>query len=122
LYRTQAGVPTVVLDQGLSAFATDGSVALASGGSPHAHISLAAQNGSIAKAGFCNGWGENQAPNWMGSDQNATVDAILQSMVAEGAGGSNHDTLLNPQWRRVGIGLIIAGGMYLTNDFSPACP
>jgi uncharacterized protein YkwD len=122
LYRTQAGVPSLVLDQKMSSFATDGSLALASGGATHGHITQAAQDGSLAKAGFCNGWGENQAPNWVGPDQNADIDAILQAEMAEGPGGGHHDNIVNPMWTRVGIGLIVEGGLYMTNDFSPPCP
>jgi uncharacterized protein YkwD len=40
-------------------------------------------------------------------------------MIDEGPGGGHHDNMLNPKFRRVGIGLVIDGNeLYLTNDFS----
>jgi len=43
----------------------------------------------------------------------------IASMWAEGPGGGHYDNMMNPRYRRVGIGLYQAAGrFYLTNDFS----
>jgi uncharacterized protein YkwD len=121
-YRAQAGVAPLQLSTQLDQFATAGDQALAAGGQAHAHFHAAGQDGSLWTSGFCHNAGENQAPGWPVSDENATVDAILKSMMDEGPGGGHHDNIVNPQFRLVGIGLIDQGGLYLTNDFSAACP
>jgi len=40
-------------------------------------------------------------------------------MMDEGPGGGHYDNMMNPRFRRIGIGLVYAGGrLYMTNDFS----
>jgi hypothetical protein len=49
----------------------------------------------------------------------AEVEGALSAMIQEGLGGTAHDNLLSPRWRRVGIGLSNPGGrLYLALDFS----
>ncbi len=44
-------------------------------------------------------------------------------MMAEGPGGGHHDNIVNPAFVSLGVGLLVQdGGLYLTNDFSNACP
>ena len=44
---------------------------------------------------------------------------MLQLMMDEGPGGGHYDNIMNGRLRRIGIGLVYAGGkLYLTNDFS----
>jgi hypothetical protein len=44
---------------------------------------------------------------------------MLKMMMDEGPGGGHYDNMMNPRFRRVGIGLFDSGGkLYMTNDFS----
>jgi uncharacterized protein YkwD len=124
-YRQQNGAPAVSVTDALNSFATIGSEQLAAGGAAHGHFQAAGDDGSLWKSGFCNGAGENQAPGWpiTNGDQNATIDAIMKAMMDEGPGGGHHDNIINPEFRLVGIGLVVKGtSLYFTNDFSNACP
>ena len=121
-FRAAAGVSALVLDKALSTFATTGSTALKDSGVPHQHFADASGD-AMAIGGFCGGsGGENQAPGWSAEDVNATIDAVMQSMMDEGPGGGHHDNILNPAWGKVGVGLVVQDGkLYFTNDFSPKC-
>lgn len=122
MYRAQNGAGPLSLDAQLTEFALTGSQDLAAGGAPHQHFIDASNSGEIWNDGFCNGAAENQAPGWPASDVNQTIDAILQSMMAEGPGGGHHDNIVNPSYTRVGVGLVLqSGNLYFTNDFSPPC-
>lgn len=45
--------------------------------------------------------------------------AILLRFTGEGPGGADHDAMLRPEWRKLGVGIARSGGrMYLTVDFS----
>jgi uncharacterized protein YkwD len=127
MYRAQNGAGALVLDAQLMQFALDGSQALHDSGIPHQHFMDASASGALWTSGFCRTAGENQAPGWSATNENATIDQILAQMMAEGPappGKSNHhDNIIDPQFTRVGIGLLIdAGKLWLTNDFSGACP
>jgi hypothetical protein len=124
-YRAANGAPALTLSSTLDSFATTGSQQLAAGGPPHGHFQQAVTDQTLFTSGFCHSAGENQAPGWPlnTGDENGTIDGILQNMMAEGPGGSHHDNIINPELRLVGIGLLVqGGGLYLTNDFSNACP
>lgn len=112
-----------MLSERLSDFALDGSRELAAGGGAHEHFNSAILDETIWKDGFCVHAAENQAPNWSFSDEDAILDQILATMMAEGLGGSHHDVMLDRRYSRVGIGLVVDGGkLWLTNDFSQSCP
>ena len=117
-YRARAGAQALQLDPRLNAFAQQGSLELRQNHIPHGHF----RRRDVFEAGFTGGAAENQSdPNgWpIRGGLNATIDAILQAMIDEGPGGGHHDNMLNPQFRRVGIGLVMDGNeLYLTNDFS----
>jgi uncharacterized protein YkwD len=117
-YRARAGAQALQLDPKLNAFALQGSLELRQNHIPHGHF----QRRNVFESGFQGGAAENQGdPNgWpIRGGLNTTIDAILQAMIDEGPGGGHHDNMLNPKFRRVGIGLVIDGNeLYLTNDFS----
>ena len=117
-YRAKAGAQTLQLDPKLNQFAQQGSLELKQNHQPHGHFARK----DIFESGFSGGAAENQGdPNgWpIRGGLNATIDAILRAMINEGPGGGHHDNMLNPKFRRVGIGLVIDGDkLYLTNDFS----
>lgn len=117
-YRAKAGAQALQLDPQLSEFAQQGSVELRQNHQPHGHF----QRADVFNSGFQGGAAENQGdPNgWpIRGGLDATVSAILQAMMDEGPGGGHHDNMLNPKFRRVGIGLVLNGNeLYLTNDFS----
>ncbi len=122
-YRAQKGLPALLYDAKISAFARAGSERLSRDHVPHAHFA-ANQRGA---PGFGSRSAENQGdergvpaldpdPSKSGKKQ---VDEMLKLMMDEGPGGGHHDNMMNPRYRRVGIGLVDAGGkLYLTNDFS----
>jgi hypothetical protein len=122
-YRDKAGLPALSYDAKISAFALDGSKQLSRDHSPHAYF---AANVSGAP-GFGSRSAENQGdpsgvpamdPDPVASGKKQ-IQTLLKIMMDEGPGGGHHDNVLNPKYRRVGVGLFYAGGrLYLTNDFS----
>lgn len=123
MYRSQAGVPPMKYDAKLSMFSTSASQALANGGAAHQYFIDASNNGTLFSAGFCNGAAENQAPGWpIQGGENATIDDVLATMMAEGPGGGHHDNIVSTTWGIVGVGLVVqSNGLWFTNDFSPPC-
>jgi uncharacterized protein YkwD len=122
-YRKKAGLPPLLYDAKISAFALDGSRRLSRDHSPHAHFRESG-NGNPA---FGSRSAENQGdpggvpaldPNPDASSKKQ-ISLMLKMMFDEGPGGGHHDNMMNPKYRRVGIGLHDSGGkLYLTNDFS----
>jgi uncharacterized protein YkwD len=118
-YRADANVPELLYDAKISSFAHEGSRELSQDHVPHAHFEARVQKAP----GFGSHSAENQGdpngvPPQIGSGK-AQIEAMLQRMMAEGPGGGHHDNIVNPRYRRVGIGiLLVDGALYLTNDFS----
>ncbi len=122
-YRAQKGLPPLLYDATISAFALRGSQQYAKDHTPHAHFAANAQGA----AGFGSKAAENQGdpsgvpamdadPTRSGQKQ---IDTMMKLMMDEGPGGGHYDNMMNPRFRRIGIGLFYAGGkLYLTNDFS----
>jgi len=123
VYRKKAGVPALLYDAKVSAFALEASKQLSSDHKPHAHF--------IAKAKGHPSLGTKSAENqgdWEGvpaMDKDPLVsgkkqiDIMLKIMFDEGPGGGHHDNMLSTKYKRVGIGLFYSQGkLYLTNDFS----
>jgi uncharacterized protein YkwD len=124
-YRAANNAPPLALSDQLNTFAATGSVQLAGGGPAHGHFQQAINDHTLFTSGFCTSAGENQAPGWPinGGDEDAAIDAVLQSMMDEGPGGGHHDNIVNPKFALLGVGLLVQGtGLYLTNDFSNSCP
>ena len=121
-YRARGGLPPVLYDARLSAFAVVGSQRLSRDHVAHANFAENAQNQhfgsrSAENQGDPRGVPALDADPW----RNATkqVDIMLKLMMDEGPGGGHYDNIMNPKMRRIGIGNIYAGGrFYLTNDFS----
>jgi hypothetical protein len=124
-YRSTKGLHPVVYDSKISAFATRGSEQLSRDHTPHAHFQQNAHG--APPPGFGSKAAENQGdpggvpvldpdPSKNGRVQ---VDMMLKMMMDEGPGGGHYDNMMNPRFRRIGIGLVYAGGkLYMTNDFS----
>ena len=124
-YRAREGLVPLVLDAKLSAFALEGSRESKAGGPAHGHIAHASKD-EFERAGFTKGfWAENQgwssrvAPDPTANEEKQ-IAGLLQGMMNEGPGGGHYDNMMNPDLRRVGIGLFFQAGqtLYLTNDFS----
>lgn len=122
-YRAQKGLPALLYDSHISAFATRGSEQLSRDHTPHAHFAANAQGAR----GFGSRSAENQGdPNGVPSmapdaftNGKRQIDIMLKMMMDEGPGGGHYENIVNPRYRRIGIGLVYAGGkLYLTNDFS----
>ncbi|MDB4946628.1 MAG: hypothetical protein JWP97_6162 [Labilithrix sp.] len=121
-YRAQKGLPPLVYDARLSAFALQGSQRLARDHVPHANM---AEHGSAQH--FGSRTAENQGdphgvpaldPDAVKSGQKI-IDLMLKMMMDEGPGGGHHDNIMNPKLRRVGVGnAVVAGRFYMTHDFS----
>ena len=125
-YRSTKGLGPVLFDSKITAFATRGSQQLSKDHTPHAHFAANA-TGSTPPPGFGSRSAENQGdPSGVPSmDADAVkngkkqIDIMLKMMMDEGPGGGHYDNMMNPKFRRVGIGLVYAGGkLYMTNDFS----
>jgi uncharacterized protein YkwD len=121
-YRARGGLPPLLYDARLSAFATVGSQRLARDHVPHANFADHAQAQHFGSRSA-----ENQGdpggvpvmdpdPRRNGHKQ---VDIMLKLMMDEGPGGGHYDNIMNPKLRRIGVGLVVVGGrFYMTNDFS----
>jgi hypothetical protein len=122
-YRAQKGLPPLLYDAKISAFAHRGSEQLSRDHTPHAHFAANAKGAP----GFGSRAAENQGdpggvPSLDGNPaQNGhkQVDIMLRLMMDEGPGGGHYDNMMNARFRRIGIGLFYSGGrLYMTNDFS----
>lgn len=125
-YRSTKGLGPVLYDSRISAFATRGSQQLSRDHTPHAHFAANA-TGATPPPGFGSRSAENQGdPSGVPSmdadpvkNGKKQVDIMLKMMMDEGPGGGHYDNMMNPRFRRVGIGLVYSGGrLYMTNDFS----
>lgn len=115
-YRAMNGAGALVLDASLNDFAQAGSVELSQDHQPHQHFKTA-----YPTCG-CSVNAENQGdPNgWTVAPIHDQIDQILQLMMSEGPGGGHHDNIINPQWKRLGVGIVNPGAkLYFTNDFGP---
>lgn len=129
-YRARKGLVKLKLSPKLSSFARAGSLQLSRDHVPHRHFSSAGT--SIFRKGFKTSAAENQGdphgwpvlvPGNPTANRNAQIDDIQETMFDEGPGaGAAHGhymNMMNPKFRRVGIGLVdVNGKLYLTNDFS----
>ncbi|AKU99354.1 hypothetical protein AKJ09_06018 [Labilithrix luteola] len=122
-YRAQKGLEPVLYDAKISSFARAGSERLSRDHVPHANFAANAQGAP----GFGSRSAENQGdPNGVPVlDPDATtngkkqIDIMLKLMMDEGPGGGHYDNMMNPKFRRVGVGFVDVGGrFYMTNDFS----
>jgi len=124
MYRAQAGVAPLTLDDTLSAFSTTAADMLESTGMAHGYFIAQGKSGALWDQGFCSSAAENQAPGWpVNNDMDGTIDAILQAMMDEGPGGGHHDNILDSKSVRVGVGLVVDSQqqLWFSNDFSGAC-
>lgn len=130
-YRATKSLTPIVLDAKISTFAYKGTQQLIQDHTPHAHFAAASANGSIWQNGFTGSAAENQGdPNgWFKMSNDPVANQMLQiadiqkAMFDEGPGpGAAHGhymNMMNPVFRKVGIGLIMVNSeLYLTNDFS----
>ena len=112
--RKLNGVGPVVRDDSLDAFAQTGSEQLAQDHRQNQHMvdhaaDLRAISGEVQGSPDGSSAGPLQ-------DQ---IAEILLRMMGEGRGGMHHDTMLRPEWRKLGVGIVSRGGrMYFTVDFS----
>jgi hypothetical protein len=121
-YRAQGGLPPLVYDARLSAFALAGSQRLARDHVPHANF---AENAAAHAFGSrsAENQGDPRGVPALSADpaRNGTlqVDGMLKLMMDEGPGGGHYDNLMNLELRRIGVGIAYVGGrFYMTNDFS----
>jgi hypothetical protein len=121
-YRAQGGVPPLLYDARISAFAIAGSQRLSRDHVPHANFAESAQaqhfgSRSAENQGDPRGVPTMDADAWRNAQKQ--VDIMLKLMMDEGPGGGHYDNIMNPKMRRIGIGNVYASGrFYLTNDFS----
>lgn len=123
-YRAQKGLPPLLYDAQISAFAKLGSEQLSKDHVAHAHFMA----GTKGAPGFGPRTAENQGdpsgvpvldPSNAAANGKKQVDVMLQLMFDEGPGGGHYDNMMNPKYHRIGVGFVDVGGkMYMTNDFS----
>jgi uncharacterized protein YkwD len=132
-YRATLSLAPLTLDATLSKFAQAGTLEESMNHIAHANFMAAETAGTLFTPadGFSMNAGENQGdPNgWNPISSNKTtneldqIDAIQKTMFDEGPGAGeahgHYENIMNPQFTRVGIGLLEVGDkLYLTNDFS----
>jgi uncharacterized protein YkwD len=122
-YRKQAGVGALKYDAAISAFALEGSQQLAKDHQAHAHFRAKAEGAAALGTRSAENQGDWNGVPKLADDPTENgkkqIDWMLDLMFKEGPGGGHHDNMLNPKFKRVGIGLVtVAGKLYLTNDFS----
>ena len=124
MYRAQVGAPPLELDPLLSQFALAGSVELSQDHIFHQHFF---KNVTLGKNGFGFMAAENQGNpyGWMVDNSDpvknelSQINDIQAMMFGEGPGGSHYDNMVNPDYTRLGVGLLeVKNQLYLTNDFS----
>ena len=104
----------VVREESLDAFAQAGSDELAQDHKQNQHMTLHAPELHAVSAELQGSPDGASA----GPLQDQLAGSLLRWM-GEGAGGMHHDTLLRPEWRKVGVGIVRTGGrLYFTVDFS----
>ncbi|HLK35698.1 MAG TPA: CAP domain-containing protein [Polyangiaceae bacterium] len=112
--RKLNGVVLLARDGSLDTFAQAGSDELAIDHRPGAH--LRAHAGDLGSSSA-----EVQGPA-DGSEGGALEDrvgAVLLRFMNEGPGGADYDTVLRPEWRKLGVGILTRDGRtFLTVDFS----
>jgi uncharacterized protein YkwD len=116
--RRLNGAAPVVRDPSLDAFAQAASVELSIDHIPDQHLLAHAQElqGPSAEV---QGVPDGSSP---GPLQEQIASVLLRAM-NEGPGGAHHDTILRPDWRRIGVGIERRDGrMYFTLDFASASP
>jgi hypothetical protein len=122
-YRAKKKLAPYLYDQKISDYAMAGSQQLSRDHAPHAHFKTLPRH----QPGFGSKAAENQGdpsgvpqldPDKIKNGQKQ-IDTMLELMFAEGPGGGHYDNMMNPELRRIGVGVFYsAGRMYLTNDFS----
>ncbi len=122
-FRKHAGAPPLLYDARISGYALEGSKRLSRDHQPHAHFQATDGRGPGLGTKTAENQGDPDGVPAMDADPTVNldkqIDALLKLMMDEGPGGGHHDNMLNPAFRRVGVGLHTAGGrLYLTNDFS----
>jgi uncharacterized protein YkwD len=121
-YRARGGLPPLLYDARLSAFAAGGSQRLARDHVPHANFAENAQGRHFGSRSAENQGDPSGVPA-MDADPRRNgpkqVDTMLKLMMDEGPGGGHYDNIMSPKLRRIGTGLVYVGGrLYMTNDFS----
>jgi hypothetical protein len=107
-------VGPLVSDPILEAFARAGSDELAQDHSPNRHLLDHARE-LQSRSGEVQGSPDGAMP---GPLQERIADYLLR-WTGEGPGGTHHDTMLLPEWRKIGVGIALREGrLYLTVDFS----
>jgi uncharacterized protein YkwD len=112
--RAMNGRRRLGLDAQLTEFAQQGSIELSRNHLPHHHFeteSWRSSSGALSEVqGSHHGWAPGPA--------DTQVAEIVRGMMEEGPGGGHHDAILDPQWRRMGVGIVNPGGLlYFTVDF-----
>jgi uncharacterized protein YkwD len=122
-YRAKKGALPLVYDAAISAFAIRGSERLANDHTPHAHFAANAKGSGVFPGAAAENQGDPGGVPALDPDRTRSgrrqIDTMLELMFAEGPGGGHYDNMMNARFRRIGVGLVYAGGkLYMTNDFS----
>lgn len=115
-YRATAGVPPLVADREMDAFALAASEQYSRDRKPHQYLKDHGGRGYAENQGFAAGSPIDPA-DVIGSCKRA-VDVTLEVQMSEGPGGGHHDSIVTPKSTKLGSGLYIVGDrVWFTNDF-----
>lgn len=122
-FRAKGGLAPLKYDAKMSSFARKGSEELSEDHTPHKYFHDHIEGASGFGSRSAENQGDPSGVPALDSDAKKSgrkqVDLMLQLMMDEGPGGGHYDNIMNGKLRRIGIGLVYAGGkLYLTNDFS----
>jgi Cysteine-rich secretory protein family len=122
-YRRRNGREALLYDARISAFAQSGSRQLSRDHAAHAHFAANAEASRVFGSRSAENQGDPRGVHPMDNDTTTSgrhqIDIMLKIMFDEGPGGGHYENMMNPKYRRVGIGIYHPGGtLYMTNDFS----
>jgi uncharacterized protein YkwD len=116
--RRLNGAAPVLRDPSLDAFAQAASVELSLDHIADQHLAAHARELRGA-SGEVQGSPDGSSP----APLQEQIAAVLLRAMNEGPGGAHHDTILRPDWRRLGVGIDRRDGrMYFTIDFASDSP
>lgn len=120
-YRATKGVAPLVYDAQIGAFAMTGSEQLSRDHKPHAHFRASIKGAPGFGSRSAENQGDANGVRSLGTERvgEKEIARLMKDMFDEGPKGGHYRNMMNPKYKRAGIGILEMGkALYLTNDFS----